>query len=356
MKKIILCCLVVLLGACSSTPQNPLEGTLIESIEGNDYSVLIPFESSPVRSYHGTYLGKADFMEVGARLLEKAKTVFDPNDYYITEGQKLTPSYLGQLVRRESTDNPYGLNPPSGSNFKTGDGDVSVLDAVVVADVVETDFYQGSTSDPQLAGMALAIVLNQTLTQADGTQVDITDARLYEYGSDMGRKLERFIRTLTDLEDLPVYITLYSTQSIDDALPGHYLGEGYFDGRSGQFQSNTEVWTLFPSSDASALDAITDAAFLSFKSKIVDFIPEAIGIIGEGRYVDHKLDYLKLTLTIQAKTYTEVFALVQYVASLLEGFEQGNYAIIVKINSISETLALIQRNENGEISLIQPYK
>lgn len=355
MKKLIVSLSLILLASCANTTPNPNEGNLIESLTQGDYSVLIPFESSPIRSYHGTYLGKADFMEVGARLLTKTKSVFDPSTYFISEGQVLTPTLLGQLVKRESSDNPYGLNPPSGSSFQTGLNDVSVLDAVVVADIVETDFYTGSSSNPQLSGLAFAIVLNDQLTQVDGSLVPVDSNRLYEYASDMGRKLERFIRTLADKEDLPVYIALYSTESLDSFLPGKFIGEGSFDGRSGQFSQNSESWALFPSSAASSLDPLTDASFSSFRSKIVDFIPETIGVIGEARYVKNELDFLRLTLSIQAKTYTEVFALAQYTASLLDGFEKGNYGIIVKINSIDETLVLIERDRSGNLSLISTY-
>lgn len=355
MKKLLISLSILLLASCASSQTQPNEGNLIESLNQDDYAVLIPFESSPVRSYHGTYLGKADFMEVGARLLTKTKSVFDPKTYFISEGQVLTPSLLGQLVKRESSDNPYGLNPPSGSNFQTGINEVSVLDAVLVADVVETDFYTGSSMDPVLSGIAFAMVLNDQISQADGTLVPVDPQRLYEYASDMGRKLERFIRTLADMEDIPVYIALYSTESLDSYLPGKFIGEGTFDGRSGQFSQTSETWVMFPSSVASTLDPQTDASFSSFRSKIVDFIPETIGVIGEARYVNNDLDFLRLSLSIQAKTYTEVFALAQYTASLLEGFEKGNYGIIVKINSIDETLVLIERDRLGNLSLISPY-
>lgn len=355
MRKIVLLCLILLLGACSSETLNPNAGSLIESINQNDYAVLIPFESSPIRDYHGTYLGRPDFMEVGSRLIDKSQTYFDPQDFYLSEGQVLTPTLLGKLVKRESSDNPYGLNPPSGSSFPTGEADITLPDAVIVADIVEIDFYQGDSANPSLAGISFAIILNQTHTLEDGAQVDVTTDRLTSYGSDMGRKLERYIRTLTDLEDIPLYITLYSTESMDSTLPGHFIGEGYFDGRSGQFSVNTENWVLFPSTQATIQDPVIDAAFLVFRGKIQDFIPEVIGVIGEGRYVENDLDFLRLTLTIQAKTYTEVHALIQYVAALLEGFEQKNYVMIVKINSISETLALIQRDLTGKITVIEPY-
>ena len=239
-KRLSLFLSLLLLVGCSSQVDVNEDLNLINSSISGDYSVLVPFESSPVRAYHGTYLGKADFMEVGSRLSEKAKDYFDPEHYYMSEGQVLDIEELTALVTRESSDNPYGLNPPSGSEFVTGVGDITVLNAVAIADVVEMDFYTGSATNPELAGLAFTIVLNDQLRMTDGTYTTVTESRLYEYGSDMGRKLERFIRTLANMESIPVYIALYSTSSIDNALPGHYIGDGYFDGRSGQFKENAE--------------------------------------------------------------------------------------------------------------------
>lgn len=351
MKKIVILSLILFLVSCSSS-NNETDFNLINSLNEGEYSVLIPFDSSPVRAYHGTYLGRVDFNEVGERLSEKSKEYFSPEHYYLSEGQQLSIDELSQLVRRESSDNPYGLNPPSGSSFMTGVSNMSVLNAVAIADVVELDFYSGSSSDPKLSGLAFAIVLNDQLTQEDGTIVSVTQERLYEYGSDMGRKLERFVRTLTNMESIPVYIALYSTASMDSALPGIYIGDGYFDGRSGQFKTNDEAWYLFPSSSASAYDPLTDASFESFKSSIQNFVPESVGVIGHAHYVDETLNELKITIHLQAKTFVEIYALVQYSANLLKEFELGSYDIIVKVNSVFDTLALINKDSDGQISVI----
>ncbi|MDP3442143.1 MAG: CamS family sex pheromone protein, partial [Ignavibacteria bacterium] len=191
MKKVIVFLCLILLSSCASdnSSQDP---TIIERLNNNDYSMILPFVASEVRQYHGTYLGRADFLEIGSRLEDKSKEYFNVNDYYLSEGQVITNNELTRLVRRESTDNPYGLNPPSGSEFLVGTSDITVVDAVVVADVVELDFYQQSGGEIKLAGMSFAIVLNQSLSSADGL-INVSDQVLYDYGSNMGRKLDRYI-------------------------------------------------------------------------------------------------------------------------------------------------------------------
>lgn len=353
MKKISLLILIILLSSCSSKIDLG-ENTIIEKNDENEYSIILPFEASDVRQYHGTYLGRADFLEIGSRLEEKSKEYFNINEFYLSEGHVVSNSDLSKLVRRESADNPYGLNPPSGSQFLIGTSNISVLDAVVVADIMEIDFYQQNGGEISLAGMSFAIVLNQSLNTPDGL-VSVSDEVLYDYGSNMARKLDRYIRSLSDMEDIPIYIALYVTNPTDAVLPGRYIADGYFTARGGQINSNNEQWVLFPSAQASSLDGSLADKFNNFKLAISDFIPESVGVVGEARYVDNSTNFLRITLTIQAKTYAEIRALTQYTTELLKNIEQRDYSIIVRINSISETLVLIELSKNNELDIIYTY-
>jgi protein involved in sex pheromone biosynthesis len=353
MKKVIVFLSLILLSSCAtdSTGDDP---TIIERLDNNEYSMILPFVASEVRQYHGTYLGRADFLEIGSRLEDKSKEHFNVEDYYLSEGQVLTNTELSRLVRRESTENPYGLNPPSGSEFLVGTSNISVLDAVVVADVVEIDFYQQSGGEIKLAGMSFAIVLNQSLSSPDGL-INVSDQVLYDYGSNMGRKLDRYIRSLSDMEDMPIYIALYVTNPSDAVLPGRYIADGYFTARGGQFSPNNEQWVLFPSTQASSMDAGLADKFNALKTRITEFIPESVGVVGEARYVDNQTNFLRLTLTIQAKTYSEIRGLTQFTIELLKDIDQRDFPIVVRINSISETLVLIQLFENDELNVIYTY-
>lgn len=353
MKKILTGIIVVFLTACSSSIE-PGDNTIIEKNDRNEYSVILPFKASDIRQYHGTYLGRADFLEIGSRLEEKSKEYFDINEYYLSEGHVISNSDLSKLVRRESTDNPYGLNPPSGSQFLVGTSDISVTDAVVIADIMEIDFYQELNGSTSLAGMSFAIVLNQSLSSPNGL-VTVTDKVLYEYGSNMARKLDRYIRSLSDMEDMPIYIALYVTNPTDAVLPGRYIADGYFTARGGQINTNNEQWVLFPSTQAASLDAALTDKFNGFKSSITKFIPESIGVIGEARYVDNETNFLRITLSIQAKTYSEIRALTQYTTELLKEIDQRDYDIVVRINSISETLVLIELSKDDELDIIYTY-
>jgi protein involved in sex pheromone biosynthesis len=88
------------------------------------------------------------------------------------------------------------------------------------------------------------------------------------------------------------------------------------------------------------------------RSAIVDFTPESLGTVGEGLYLDGELSHLKITVSMQAKTYTEVYALTQTIVDLLEGFNHEKYDIIVKVESNFDTVALIELTQDDVLSVV----
>ncbi len=219
---------------------------------------------------------------------------------------------------------------------------------------MEIDFYSGSQTNPTLSGISLAVVFNQTL-EVNGIPVTITDEKLSDYAQTAGRKLERYLRTIPGMENIIIYISLYTTQKIDATLPGRFFSEATFTNREGQFEPLDEEWVFFPSTAALSKDIQNSTAFNALRSAIVDFTPESLGTVGEGLYLDGTLSHLKITVSMQAKTYTEVYALTQIIIGLLEGFNHEKYDIIVKVESNFETVALIKLTHEDVLSVVITY-
>jgi len=353
-KGILILCFILFLGGCGPIPDDETSISVLPTSNPGEYAIVVDFAFSPVRNYHGTYLGRYDMAEIGRRLEELSKKHFPVKDYYLQEGQVLTSSRLLSLVRRESDSNPQGLNPPSGSQFDIGNGRTFVEDAIVIADVVELNFLGSEQDGFPLLGMSLAIVLNQQQRIAPGssTMVSLSTERLYQYGSDVGRKLESYLRTLPNLQSIPIYIALYSNGSADATLPGHFIGDGYFMARSGQFNRRDEKWVLFPSNEASSLDSATTTAINGAKRVLQNMLPEVIGIVGKGRYVNEELNLLRISIHMSARTYTEIRVVTQMVVQLLDTFEQRNAHYIIEILSLSETFVIIERKPNENIPTV----
>jgi protein involved in sex pheromone biosynthesis len=347
-KILMIILMLVLLTGCFNG-ENPDDPDIIQPTTQGEYTLIADFTVSPVRLYHGTYLGSYDAMEIGRRLQQKSKKHFSIEQHYLQEGQILSYDRLISLVRRESDSNPQGLNPPIGSQFDIGDGRTFIDDAVVVADIVELNFMGNASENFALKGISLTIVLNQNIPQTVGgldTFVTIQTDRLYQFGTDIGRKLESYLRTIPAVGDVPVFITLYSTASSDATLPGSFIGEGIFRNRSGQFVRNQEKWVILPSSEATSLDATLSSQFASLKSSLQGLLPEAIGVIGKARYIDNEVDELKITINMIAKTYSEISMVTQITAQLLDTFENNDMLIVVEIRSLGTVMAVMERKRN----------
>mgnify|MGYP001810303606 CR=1 FL=1 len=143
----------VLVGCTAAQPEAKVE--VLEAANPGDYAVMVPFDAAPTRYNHGIYLGKVDLMDVGGRLVEKSKAVFEVETHVLAEGNVLNLTRVNALLNREATDNPYGLNPPKGSEFDTGVGNLTLPDAILVADLLEINFYTGAPNNPQLSGICL---------------------------------------------------------------------------------------------------------------------------------------------------------------------------------------------------------
>ena len=333
----------LLLSGCAPTPTTTPEDIIRQ--EG-EYAIVDHFTSSANRVYHGTYLPIHQALEVGTRLVDLSKQHFSVDEYYMQEGEIITLSRLGALVRRESGTNPIGLNPPSGSLFPSGNG-VDITDAIVVSDVLEVNFMKRRDNEYVLEGISIALVLNPSQS-VDLGRVNITPERLYEYGSDMGRKLESYLRSLAGVGDIPIYITLYSLGSVDAILPGNMIGEGLFLSRSGQFSQLNESWLLIPSNSSNELDSITHNLFLQLKGQLQTLLPEAIGVFAKARVINRSIDLMLIEVNTNVKTYTELQAVVQVILNDIQEFETDRMDLKVHIRNLNSTLVLIEKKANDD--------
>lgn len=338
---------LLFLSACApaQTDNNPN----VMRYEG-DYVVVDEFKPSPKRAFHGIHLPIHQALEIGSRLVELSKQHFDVSEYSLAEGQIITLDRLSALVRRESATNPIGLNPPSGSMFPSKSG-VDILDAVLVNDVMEINFMQKRGDEYFLAGIAIAIVLQPSQVVGFET-LTVSDEKLYEYGSDMGRKLESYLRSLSGVGDIPIYITLYSLASADAILPGGMIGEGLFLSRTGQITPLNERWILIPSNTSNELDPLTHSVFLQLRSRLQTLLPEVIGVFAKARVVNESLDTMIIEVNSSVKTYTELLALTQNVLKETAGFEERSIDITIHIKNLISTLVLMEKKANDDFFTI----
>ena len=312
--------LVVAMSGCKDDTKKQstnLEET--KAVSEGDYAALLPYEASTARHSHAILsTNQTETFTVGKGLMELSKKHFDPDTYVYREGQFLTYSALDAtsdgegLLGRTSETNPNGMNPKVGSRFKTDAGEKEITSSdVVLLDIFEMDWYRSN----DLEGISLALVLNSKIGDSENPDI-ITDEMLKTYGEDAARKIVSYLRkTHPEIgQKTPIYVVLYKEGGVNNSLPGVFLDEAYFESKTvGEFKSISEEWALFPSKKASELDGSVATNFSQLKKNILNVLPDATSIIGEGHFTDKKLDSLSMEVSINAKSYAEAYAVVQMV-------------------------------------------
>lgn len=345
MRKWILMIIISLVLTACSPKKSENQTLLIKSYSSEEYAVIIPYELSDARSWHGKYSSKLDNMVIPKGLKDHAKKYFPVNEYYLSEGILMYDDVL-MLQKRESDENPYALNPKSGP-FEISD--VLTLDSpYIVSDIVDLAFIKDDQS-LKLEGLAVAVILNSHIEQgSEQEDFILSDELLYEFGTFIGRRLEQYLRTLPHVgTHLPIYISLYVAEGQSSYVSGRFIGEGFFENRKGQFKKINEKWVIFPSDEALKTDGLIHSNISSMKHAINQFLPENVSFVAKGKYLDHECVYLKIDIDAQAKGYTEIYALAQYVKQLAQVFENSNLDLVINIKSNGEIAFTIKKKINS---------
>lgn len=345
---------LLLLTGCASQENKPeTEKESVSVIQGGkgEYSILTPFKTSPLRQIYGSNFREVDMIEIGRRLQDKSKDHFNPSNYNISEGSIINDEHYDQLLRHESKNYPYGLNPVDGTEF-TEKGR-KIQNPTFVRDVVEVNFHSGQDIN-KVDGVGIALVMKRVQTEAGtGLPIRLSDETLYEVArTSIGNRLISYLRTIEGMSDVPIYLVLYAQESDTDTLPGKYLpgrviGEGFFESRGGQFEQTNEKWTLLGTQEASEEYPETSSDFSVFKREVVDFMnDESIGVTGKMFVIDKRVQQLDIDLTTGAKTYLEIYGLAQYVSERISAFSDIQAPITVNIK-VYQNSRMIVRKEPG---------
>lgn len=356
-RKLLACLMAILLCACGVGDEvSDSNQILLSKNEQESYDVVVPFDMTATREYHSLYANSSeDFDTIGSRLMELSLDHFPSDTYILGEGSVITYKRLLQLVGRESDTQEMGLNPRKNENFDIGDPNVEMVNSVLVNDVVEQDYYKMMDGEYVLSGMSLCIVLNpeqKVLRNGKETKVTLSDDFLFEYGSTMARKLERYMRTLGESRNIPILITLYVNGTSGSYVPGYMLGKAFFKDRTPNFERINETWVLFPSSKASEMDSFNTAQFNTFKTAMSEFIKDDVGVIGKAFYEENTLQKLNITIQYTHKTYVELVGIIRYCATLLETFANDQFDITVHFVNQSETKAIVLKYAGSNESII----
>ena len=363
MKKLgVMVCIAcaLLISGCKSKPNASINDETIAIKEG-DYAAMLPFDASSSRIKHAqTSTNLNESLTIGAGIMSLSKNYFSPDKYIYKEGQFLTYDVLDAtgldhigLLGRTSQTNPNGMNLAVGTQIDTEDGikKIGPMDVLLV-DIYELDWYDGK----DLEGLSIGIVLNDKIGDRLHPNI-VKDEKLRAFGEEVGRKVVSYLRkTHPEIgQKTPIYVALYKESGVNTVLPGTFIEEAYFASKTiGEYSSIHQEWALFPSTQAHELDANTSSDFDVFAKDLKNFFPEDTSVIGTGRFDDGVLVHLGIEVSMHAKTWAEVNALIQKVNASLSTFTNKEMMVKVSIKSDHVLVAAMQRDAGeNNVTVIQ---
>lgn len=366
---LMLIALLVIAG-CVPTPNNSdekvtqdidekeKETVIIPDIQIKDeyYRTLLPFKASASRGLVVNNLNtKYDVREVEEGLLRLSTQQFSPDDHFIQEGQYITEEMALSWIRRESEENPEGLNPKVTGEMS--EEEIAKEAPIYLAHIVEQNYLvMTGEKKVRLDGISIGLALNSIYYPRNGDEVVLTDAELEAQGTIMAEKIVERLRAIEGLEDTPIMVGLFKQESNNAIVPGSYFATVVANGGKGPtgWKAVDEAHVLFPSRENEDKYRDVNTKFQSFKQSIDDYFPGFVNIIGRGYYSNGTLRSLEIEVPIQFYGKSETIGFVQYLAGQISKY-LPDVPIEVSVTSMNGPEALIVKESDKEDPYIHVY-
>lgn len=331
------------------------------SVSEQEYQVLLPYKMSQSRGVITNQIAnRLDIDAIEQGLRRHSTEVYDPDDYYFQEGQKLTSDVVYSWLERyaeEDTgkDNPLGLNPAI-PNVDEKDKE-KLIEAErnnpkYISHILEQDYLiKTSENAVQLGGISIAIAMKSNYrfqTEVGGPYYyeDISKEKMLSEANRVAKEVVNRMRQMDGLDDVPIMVAIYREEARDSLVPGNFVAKTNVKGGSSaikDWKTINEEYVLYPSSELTDVDPDTNANLEDFEIDVSEYFPNYVGVIGEGFYVDDQLKKLTLEIPIRFRGKAEVVGFTQYVYGLIvDGFEDY-FDLEVNITSSEKQESLIYR-------------
>ncbi len=312
----------------------------------NYYPILSSPAKNPSRETFYTSVSNFDFKSIGRGLQLYCLDYFSKDDYYLQEGQYLNNDRLREVLRRNPELYPYSIQPERGSVIE------GYEDAIMVTSVFEQNFLQRDNGEYTIKGAAFSIVIDPQ--DAFGKEVEMQDETVYAFGKEAAQKLYTYLKTLDQLQDVPILIMVYQSSTEKQIYGGHYIAKVYCQDSFGDYQSVDDRYVIFTSSEAENYDPTTYTEFVQFKQHLKDFSQyEALGAVGYVHYRNGSLESMVIHVRCNVKTYTELVTFLNVIASDLNDRFSKTFDIRVKVESQDDFEAVVikRSHEKARIEL-----
>ncbi len=393
MKRILLSLIMVLLllaGCLPGAPDVDNQHEVVEEGKDEDEKVVIsrdirttdryyrsvlPYAASDTRGFIlSGVANRLDIDEFETGLIRLSQDVFDPEDYYLRDGEILKEKDIQAWITRRSKNNEKGLNPALGVNESASvkeKMEANKKNPNYLSFVLEQNYMIEKGKDNiELGGISIGVSLNSIFyfsimddnDKIHSGEVDLTKQKkkVIEEGKKMAQQIINEIRTQKDGQDVPIMVALYTEEARESLIPGHFVsvasvGKGKTS--IGSWEDLDEQHYLFPSPEVTK-DHRSDAEkFNNFKSKIEDFFPNFTGVIGKGFYKDGELQKMSVEIPMQFHGKSELIAFAQYVTDLVASqLFSDETPFEVNITSMDKQEAVIVKTPGQKEPFVHIYR
>jgi len=363
MKKALLLCIILLYTVGCSQVKDQVDQQANTNSEvsqrlGDAYYPIIMRDKNVDRNtYYSTLNSTKDFQIVGRDLMRLSTPYFSTDSHFMAEGQYLKSSDFSALLMRtnlevSNIEYPHSLQPDRGRVI------AGIDSPVMVVAIHEQNFYSDNRGQ-DLVGSSFTIVLDPR--EADRSQLlsPMSDDEIRAYGEEIIPKFYEYLTTDEVLGeifgDIPVNICVYQAANrINNTEAGHYILQCYSDESLGAINQLRHRNIVIPSAQAQEIDTRTPTEFSILQSELSNLSIDAVSAIGHGEYKDEVLQFLRIDVTINVKTYGELNFFVSKSRELLDSAFSEMFPIqmIIKTNNNIEAMITKQIGQDAEITML----
>jgi len=345
------------------------------------YRTALPFISSPTRGLVYEHIrNRSDIWQVEASLMRLATDFFDPETYFLRDGQNLSREFVSSLLRYQNPEpeflfeSPRGLNPPIGTVLQFGDRSFEISAEIgdgerirPFAYLLEQNFVaieQNEEGDNEfvLEGVAIALALNPFYWERDFTRGfedthEMSEEYILEIGKDIATQLLPLLRQQEALAEVPILIGLFVLRPENSVLPGHFASITFVEeGRSSirEWRPVHERFFTLPdrTNTIHTLNVDINDQFISFRDTIDHHFPHSHGIVGTAHFVNNNLYRLEITVNMSFWGATEKIAFFQLLEEHVMIFSH-EFDVSIIVRNIDTPLGAVNRPPGEEASVIK---
>ncbi|HIZ95277.1 CamS family sex pheromone protein [Ligilactobacillus pobuzihii] len=284
-------------------------------------------------------------------LTSLSKNQFSPKKYVFQEGQILSRSTVEDWLDRQSGDNPMGLNPKD-----NGEKDAKKRNPMYIQQIEEQDYMNDNDGKLSLGGITIGIGMNREdyyqKEQYGSTYTSkISKEEMTKQGRIAAAKVLARVRKEKGVSsDTPIMIALFEQAPNDSLVGGSFYASTV--SKSGNEigswkDTNLSSYTFPATATKSVPNDNDETSFEGFQNKIKNFFPNLAGVTAQGQYKNKSLQGMKVNITTQFYSQTEITSFTQYVAQAARTYLPTGIPIDITVKGADGSVQSFLSRDDG---------